>query len=159
MELLSQICQHLHARIFLKKLKKYNHKAKKKVHTPVQPLPKRYGKAAQEIPEDNTKLLNNKDDKKFIQRVVRSFILRLCSGSVNIARTKHNYQLTIKPYHNNFGTNKSFLALHGHLPGSHDQILCIQYGPQCTLGCVLPHGTKSKKYNWRNFFPCQNSHQ
>ena len=102
--------------ILKKQLKKYNHKAKKKVHTPLQPLPKQYGKAAQEIPKDNAKPLNNKNDEKIIQRVVGS---SLFYGRAVDWLTLHALN-TIKPYHNNFGTNKSFLELHGHLSGRHD---------------------------------------
>ena len=58
----------------LKQLKKYNYTAQKKVHTPLQPLPKKYGKAAQEpLPDDTTKPLDNKEKQKFIQQVVGSF--------------------------------------------------------------------------------------
>ena len=57
-----------------KQLKKYNHVCKRKVHTPLKPLPKKYGQAAQEpMPVDDSKPLE-KDDKKFIERVVGSFL-------------------------------------------------------------------------------------
>ena len=59
----------------VKQLKKYNYTARKKVHTPLQPLPRKYGKAAQEpLPDDTTKPLETEKDKKFIQRVVGSFL-------------------------------------------------------------------------------------
>ena len=55
-----------------KQIKKYNHISNKKVHTPLQPLPQKYGKAAQEpTPEDSSKPLD-KSGKKFIKRVVGS---------------------------------------------------------------------------------------
>ena len=57
-----------------KQLKKYNHISKRKVHTPLQPLPRKYGQAAQEpLPIDDTQPLE-KDDKKFIERIVGSFL-------------------------------------------------------------------------------------
>ena len=58
----------------LKQIKKYKHKIKQRRHTPLQPLPRKYGKAAQEpTPEDKSKPLGPKD-KKLIEQVVGSFL-------------------------------------------------------------------------------------
>ena len=58
----------------MKQIKKYKHKLQKRRNTPLQPLPRKYGKAAQEpIPEDTSKPLNEKD-KKIIEQVVGSFL-------------------------------------------------------------------------------------
>ena len=58
----------------MKQIKKYKHKLKKQQHTPLQPQPRKYGKAAQEpTPPDTSKLLG-KEDKKLIEQVVGSFL-------------------------------------------------------------------------------------
>ena len=58
----------------MKQIKKYKHKLKKRRHTPLQPQPRKYGKAAQETtPEDTSKLLNE-NDKKLVEQVVGSFL-------------------------------------------------------------------------------------
>ena len=58
----------------MKQIKKYKHKLKKQQHTPLQPQPRKYGKAAQEpTPPDTSKPLG-KEDKKLIEQVVGSFL-------------------------------------------------------------------------------------
>ena len=62
----------------MKQIKKYKHKLQKQRHTPLQPLPRKYGKAAQEpTPEDISKPLNEKD-KKIIEQIIGSFLFYGC---------------------------------------------------------------------------------
>ena len=58
-----------------KQLTRYNHpKPKRIVNTPLQPLPRKYGPAAQEpAPPDDSPLLSEKE-KRFIQQVTESFL-------------------------------------------------------------------------------------
>ena len=58
----------------MKQVKKYKHILQKRRHTPLQPLPRKYGKAAQEpTPADTSKPLN-KEDTKLVEQVVGSFL-------------------------------------------------------------------------------------
>ena len=59
----------------VKQLVKYRHKAPKRPqHCPFEPEPRVYGKKAQETPKEKASPPASDDEKKYVQRVVGSFL-------------------------------------------------------------------------------------
>ena len=141
-----------------KKLTEYGHKApKRRQYCPYEPNPIKYGKDSDKIAyEKPSDPLDETDQKKYVQRVLGSFLYyaRVIDLTILHALSAIASEQA-KPTEKNVEKSPSIPRLHAHQSKRSNTIPSIRYDTERTLQCKLLVSGKRSKPGRRIFFPRQ----